>query len=62
MNSLQWLNVASCSARRLSHLRLKRNSTLKTKKGEKETLDMALAKVNTTILNRLRKQLPNSQG
>lgn len=62
MNSLQWLNVASCSARRLSSLRFRGNSTSETKKGEKETLDMALAKVNTTILNRLRKQLPNPQG
>jgi hypothetical protein len=62
MNSLQWLNVASCSARRLSSLRFRGSSTSETKKGEKETLDMALAKVNTTILNRLRKQLPNPQG
>ncbi len=62
MNSLQWLNVASCSAHRLSSLRFRGNSTSETKKGEKETLDMALAKVNTTILNRLRKQLPNPQG
>lgn len=58
MNSLQWLNVASCSARRLSTLRFRGSSRAEARKGEKATLDMALAKVNSTIVNRLKEQLP----
>jgi hypothetical protein len=54
MTSLQWLNIASCSARRLSALRLRGSSTTEAKVGEKATLDMALSKANMAIMARLR--------
>jgi hypothetical protein len=54
MTSLQWLNIASCAARRLSALRLRGSSTTEAKVGEKATLDMALSKANMAIMARLR--------
>ena len=50
MTSLQWINVASCSARRLCELRNQRGSQAEQREGEEDTLDMALSKLNSTVL------------
>lgn len=50
MTSLQWINIASCSAHRLCELRNQRGSQAEQRGGEEDTLDMALSKLNSTVL------------